>query len=70
MFRGLRASEYGQHKTHQQQKRLQTPCESKELAASLAVEGKARGVDVHAVHPSPALWFQSTAVALFSSMSL
>ncbi|CAE8638915.1 unnamed protein product, partial [Polarella glacialis] len=24
-----------------------------ELAASLAVEGKARGVDVHAVHPSP-----------------
>ena len=27
---------------------------SKELAASLAVEGKARGVDVHAVHPSPA----------------
>ena len=27
---------------------------TKELAASLAVEGKARGVDVHAVHPSPA----------------
>lgn len=24
-----------------------------ELAASLAVEGKARGIDVHAVHPSP-----------------
>mmetsp|Transcript_58454 Transcript_58454/g.190624 ORF Transcript_58454/g.190624 Transcript_58454/m.190624 type:complete len:316 (+) Transcript_58454:100-1047(+) len=24
-----------------------------ELAASLAVEGKARGVDIHAVHPSP-----------------
>merc|ERR1712118_567139 len=24
-----------------------------ELAASLAVEGKARGVDVHAIHPSP-----------------
>merc|ERR1719190_143334 len=24
-----------------------------ELAGSLAVEGKSRGVDVHAVHPSP-----------------
>jgi short-subunit dehydrogenase len=24
-----------------------------ELAASLAVEGKARGIDIHAVHPSP-----------------
>merc|ERR1719183_693465 len=24
-----------------------------ELAASLAVEGKSRGIDVHAVHPSP-----------------
>jgi short-subunit dehydrogenase len=24
-----------------------------EMAASLAVEGKARGIDVHAVHPSP-----------------
>ena len=30
--------------------------QTKELAASLAVEGKARGVDVHAVHPSPATW--------------